>query len=347
VLDTRDAALGGGQGKLGAGRTITIDLDSTLPANAQAAALSITAVGPCGPGFLSVFACGVRPNTANVNFAAGRNSAGMAISLLTARRVCVYSSSPADVVVDVIGSFAADGATFHPVAPIRLVDTRGQAAILPIIGPLSGGTQMDVPIAGSAGVPADATAAWLNLTSIAATASATGLLAYPGPCGTPPLAASVLAFPSRAASSAVLVGLGPNGGICVSAFGASSYVVVDVAGWFGGAAPGGLSFLGAVPTRLLDTRSGPQPAAGSVTAINAAATTVYNVAAVASSNFGFVSAKPCGSGNLSALLNTAPLETVANVGAVSPGAGGQVCVSPSVASHIAIDVVGTFVPAAG
>ncbi len=345
VLDTRDETLGGGHGKLGAGRTVTIDLSFVLPPAAQAAAVSVAAVSPCGPGFLSVFACGVRPNTANVNFAAGRTTTGMAISLLSSRQICVYSSSAVDVVVDVVGAFTPTGSLFHPITPSRWVDARGNAALLPIVGPLSGGTQMDVPVAGRGGVPSDATAAWLNVTAIAPNAVGAGLLAYPGPCGaSPPLAATVIAFPGRSASTAALVGLGSTGGVCVRAFGSSAFVVIDVAGWFGGSAPGGLTFHGIAPTRLMDTRGGAQPAAGSITPVGAVSTTVYNVAAIGSTGFGFVSAKPCGASDLSALLNTAPAENVANIGAVAPGAGGQVCISPSVAGHFAIDVTGTFDP---
>jgi hypothetical protein len=85
------------------------------------------------------------------------------------------------------------------------------------------------------------------------------------------------------------------------------------------------------------------PAANAIVSLPAAQVGVYNTTAVGATGFGFVSAVPCGSTLISSLVNTTPLETFANLGTVAPGAGGAVCFSPSVASHLVVDQLGTFV----
>jgi Putative peptidoglycan binding domain len=345
VLDTRAGGVGGGAGKLGAGRTVTIDLASSAPAGAVSAALSVAAVGPCASGFLTVYACGTRPDASNVNYVSGRTTAGLAFSLLTGTTVCVYSSAAVDLIVDLVGAFAPGGQLFQPLPPTRWIDTRGNPSVAPGLGALPGGYEFRVQIAGQGGVPDDARAAWLNLTAVSQ-GSAGGLLAYPGPCGAAPVASSVNVMGGRTAAAASLVGLGPDGEICLRSFGGAVHAVVDVSGWFGGAAPGGLSYRAEVASRVLDTRTrAVAPVPGLDWGLPTDVVSVYNVAAVASSGPGFVSAKPCAVTAVSSLLNTVLLETVANVGAVGPGSDGQVCLRASVPTNYVVDRIGTFTPA--
>lgn len=345
VLDTRPGGVGGGNGKLGAGRFITVDLAAGLPAGATSASLSVTAVGPCAPGFLTVYACGTRPDASNVNYVSGRTTAGLTFSLLTGTTVCIYSSAAVDLVVDLVGAFVPGGRLFHPLPPTRWIDTRGNAAVAPGSGLLPSGYEFRVQIAGLGGVPDNATGVWLNLVAVAQGASA-GLLAYPGPCGNAPLASSVNAMAGRAAAAATLVGLGPDGEICLRTFGGAVHAVVDVSGWFGGSPTGGLAYRAEPATRVLDTRNAAAPPVpGMDWGLPTDQVSVYNVAAASSAGFGFVSAKPCGVSATSSLLNTAPLETVANVGAVGPGEGDQVCLQSSVVTNFVVDRLGQFVPA--
>ena len=71
LIDTRDGT-GGVAEPVGAGCTLVIDLtDSPVPPEAQAVALSVTAVAP-QRGFLTVFACDEgRPQTSNLNTRVG------------------------------------------------------------------------------------------------------------------------------------------------------------------------------------------------------------------------------------------------------------------------------------
>jgi hypothetical protein len=347
VLDTRAGGTGGGNGRVGAGRFVTVDLAGALPVGATSASLSVTAVGPCAPGFLTVYACGTRPDASNVNYVSGRTTAGLALSSLTGSSVCIFSSAAVDLVVDLVGAFVPGGRLFHPLQPTRWIDTRGNPAVAPAAGLLPNGYEFRVQIAGQGGVPDNATGAWLNLVAVAQDASA-GLLAYPGPCGAAPLASSVNAMAERAAAAATLVGLGPDGEICLRAFGGAVHAVVDVSGWFGGSDIGGLAYRSEPATRVLDTRtSATRPVPGMDWGLPTVQVSVYNVAAASSVGFGFVSAKPCDVAATSSLLNTAPLETVANVGPVGPGVGGQVCLRSSIGTNFVVDRLGQFVPPAG
>ncbi|HUF97714.1 MAG TPA: hypothetical protein VMM60_06250 [Ilumatobacter sp.] len=93
-----------------------------------AVALNVTAVGPAGPGFITVHACDVgRPGTSNVNF---QTAGGVAANLVVARPdaegyVCLYSLTDVDLVVDIAGSVPSTAATYEPLdTPVRLLDTR-------------------------------------------------------------------------------------------------------------------------------------------------------------------------------------------------------------------------------
>jgi len=341
VLDTRSPSIGGGHGKAGSGRTVTIDLSAAVPSNASAAILNVTAVNPCSGGYLVIFACGTQPGTSNVNYIGSRTTAGMAITMMTDRTICVFSSAMADLVVDLVGAFVPDGELFHAVGPARWIDTRGSPAQLPTIGRFTAESQINVPVAGVGGVPVDATAVWINLTATNSPTEAV-LQAYPGPCGTPPNTSVVNVLSNRAAATSAIVELGA-GGICVRALTGQPHVVLDVSGWFGGNSSGGRAFVGHFPVRVYDSRSGSALVAGATVSLLASEVAVYNVAAVEPSWFGWLSAKPCGVAATSSILNTAPSENTANVATVASGIGGDICIGTSISTHVIVDRVGTFV----
>ncbi len=343
IIDTRQPALGGENGRLGAGRVLELDLDADVSAATEAVAVSVTAVVPCSDGFLTVYDCDVRPNTSNVNFAAGRTTAGMAITKLTGRRLCVFSSARTDLIVDITGEFTPSGDSFFPMTPTRWVDTRGNPAVLSLpTGVRAAGTHTEVALAGMGSIPADATAVWLNLTGVNATGM-TFLTAYPGPCGIAPLASNVNIFAGRTAASAVLVGLGPTGSICIRVGGAGAHLVVDVAGWFE-TSKDGLQYVAGPLTRPYDSRPGTTPPAGTVHEVGIASVAVLNAVSILPTANGFLSLKPCGATDTSSLINNVAGEITANATVVKPGTGDKVCAVATMGTHVLIDQLGTFVP---
>ena len=100
---------------------------SSVPADASAVALNVTATDATMPGYVSLFPCGQpRPQVSNLNYVPGQTVANAAIVPLgQGGKVCMFTFSPVNVVVDVAGWYAPGA--FGAVAPARLVDTRRHA----------------------------------------------------------------------------------------------------------------------------------------------------------------------------------------------------------------------------
>ena len=333
-----------GLGKVAAGRMVTVNLaPSVTDANASSAVLNVTAINPCTAGHLTVWDCAARPNTSNVNYESGRTTSGVAVSLMTNRSVCIYTHAPVDLRVELTGWFAPGGTLFHPVGPVRWLDTRpARTAVTPTKGVLAG-NQIDVPIAGIGGVPATATGVWLNVTAEASGGAPTGLQVYPGPCGTPPASGTVAVLGGRAAATGTLLALGANGGVCVRAGSGAVHAIVDVAGWFHDeSVEGGLVYRAVAPTRVLQLVD---IAAQGSRAVTIDAVSVMNVTAAnnGSTSPGHVTLRPCGGADTSSLVNYAGRENSANLGVVAPGTSSQACIVAATATRVLADRSGVFV----
>ena len=96
------------QQRLGAGETIEIQVTGRagIPASAGAAFLNVAAVGPDGPGYVTLYPCSEdRPEASNVNFATGGTvRANNAYTVLTEDgTVCAYTLVGTHLVVDITG----------------------------------------------------------------------------------------------------------------------------------------------------------------------------------------------------------------------------------------------------
>jgi hypothetical protein len=212
-----------------------------VPADAAAVVLTVTATEPVAGGFAAVTPCGTTPTgTSNLNFDAGATVPNLVVvEPGAAGSICVASNVATHLIVDVFGAFSAD-ADIGVVEPQRLVDTREDPSTTP-----AAGSAVVVPIAGTAGVPDDATGIMVNLT--AAGPQGSGFLtAYPCNAG-PPTASNLNVRAGVNRANFVLVAPDADGEICVFTS-TPTDVVVDLLGWVGD------SFAGMVPTRLLDTR---------------------------------------------------------------------------------------------
>jgi hypothetical protein len=234
--------------RLAAGGSLSVDLD-TLDgidrSQVGAVAISVTATGGTGPGFLVASApcAGNAPETSNVNYAGFDSIPNLAIVEPDADgQVCVTALTSTDVVVDLLGVFAS---TTELTAddPQRVYDSRlvGTGDVVPAGG--------EVRIAlGGFGVPADAAGVVVNVTT--ALAQGPGYASvYPCAAGRPDSSQVNMPDP-RAASNAGIVAPDANGEVCVFVS-SPTHLVVDVMGWIGAA------FEGVTPTRLLDTRLRP------------------------------------------------------------------------------------------
>ena len=149
LYDSRSSA---GQRPAGSVTEIPVTGHGGVPADAAAALLNVTAVSAAGDGFMTVFPCGTPvPDASNLNYRAGQTIANTVLARVGAGgQVCVYTSAPAGLLVDVGASVSA-APGLAAVDPSRLFDTRTGP------GALASGLITQVVVAGRGGVPAGAT----------------------------------------------------------------------------------------------------------------------------------------------------------------------------------------------
>ena len=146
--------------------------------------------------------------------------------------MCIYTGAGAThLVTDVNGTFPA-GASYTPLTPARLLDSRpgtsttdGQYVGTGITQP---GTTVQLQVAGRGGVPSDAAAAVLNVTATGATGNGF-LTVYP--CGqTRPLASNLNYSAGADAANAAVTRIGQSGKVCIYTGAGATHLVVDVNG---------------------------------------------------------------------------------------------------------------------
>ncbi len=239
VVDTRAA---GGSGPIGAGGRLVVPVAGLggVPATgAGAVVVNLTATGATAPTFLTAWSgAGDRPLASNLNPVPGRTSANLAVVPLAADGSITVANhvGRVDAVVDVLGWLPAGAPGVTVGVPERVLDTRTTR-------PVTAGAQVAVPVPAAA---AGATALLVDLTLTEATAAT-----YLGVAGT--VTSAVNTVPGRTSANLAVLTLGAGGAPAVlTNFAGSVHVVVDVVGWFDGAA----GFSTVPPARLLDTRVG-------------------------------------------------------------------------------------------
>ena len=250
-------------------------------------------------------------------------------------------------------SVPAGASAYTPIAPTRIADTRPEAGGFGFerVGP----TTIRVKVTGRAGVPANATAAVLNIASVNAVAAGF-LTAYP--TGAPrPLAASLnVDMADRIIANMVTVQLGANGSVDLYTNVAMN-LVVDLAGTYASVSSdvraGRLVTIAGGARRALDTRDANRPfAAGERRTVDVsgvgvpadATAVVVNLAAIDAA-IGYWTGFPSG--------DALPLASSVNID--EPGqtrnAQGIIRLNPGPRSfdvfsqsggHLAVDVVGWY-----
>jgi len=335
-----------------------------VPSNATAVALNVTAVTPSSSGFITVWPCGVaRPATSNVNYTAnGIVPNGVIAPIGSGGKVCFYSMSETDLIVDVAGWFAGDA--FVGITPSRLADTRtGTGVTLGRVGPDAplviqvSELNVSLPSGTAITVPANITTAALNVT-IVNPISAGFVTVYP--CDRDrPLASNVNYAADQVVANGVIAPVSESGTVCVYSP-VLTDVVVDLAGWLAGSA-----FTGSIPTRLVDTRDGTGGLEGKLTPANELSVSVrgvslsvlgasqqvpddatavaLNVTAVTPDGSGFITVYPCGvTRPLASSLNYIAGDIVANNVMAPIGDDGAVCLYTSSPSDVLVDISGWF-----
>jgi hypothetical protein len=206
---------------------------SPAPRDAEAVAVTLTAVLPDQTGWVRAFPCDEpEPDVSSLNPRVGQARANSSIVPTAADgTICLTSNITSDVIVDITGWVGPGGARkFIPLRPLRLTDTRQNHPELnggagPVM--LEPGRVLRVQVAGSRGIDAAARGASLNLT-VAAGPWAGYLVAVP--CGEPS-DVSTLNFPGWgvAVANGANVKLDSAGAVCVTTS-APTHVIVDITG---------------------------------------------------------------------------------------------------------------------
>ncbi len=258
VADTRtpNGLFGGPEMAGGTSRDFPIANSACgIPPNAAAYSLNVTAVPEGELGYLTLWPSGQSQPLASTLNSDGRTKANAAIVRSGANgAVSVFVTDTTQVILDVNGYFvpgASSALSFYPTGACRIADTR--QGTLPFGGPsLNAGESRSFPIPLSGcNIPGVAQAYSLNITAIPhnplgyLTAWATGQ--------TQPYVSTLNASTGTITANAAIVPAGTNGSISIYVTDASD-LVIDINGYFGAPANGGLSFYPVNPCRALDTR---------------------------------------------------------------------------------------------
>jgi hypothetical protein len=237
VLDSRGTTGGWNGAKLDAGAQGDLVVrggETGVPVTATAVVMNVTATEGSAPSFLRVWPKGAAPPiTSNVNFAAGQTIANLVtVQVGAAGSVSLFNAAGAThVVADITGYFdAASGGRFHPIEPVRILESR-QPAPKGFVGPLGPGVPKVLQVAGSTPtIPVSATGVILNVTVTGATQ---GSLLKVYPDGTAAPTASTLNFAAgQTIPNLTMLSLPANGRLAVQNLLGTVEVIGDAAGYF-------------------------------------------------------------------------------------------------------------------
>lgn len=261
VLDTI-SGIGTPVRRLGPGGFLDVQVAGIggVPSDAKAVVLNLTGVGPTSATDLRAYPTPrtgtAQPLVSNLNLAAGEIRANsVTVPVGESGRVRILNSGGTTHVLGDLSGWYGDNAlsSYHPIDPVRLVDTRGGDG-----APLLGGQPRDVVVTGMNAVPASATAVLLTVTALNAT-STTDVRVYPTPTSdsAPPQVSNINLRPPGIVPNLVISKVGAGGAVRLLSSAGSVDVLVDIAGWYDTA--DGALFHVLAPKRILDTRTSPAP----------------------------------------------------------------------------------------
>ncbi|BBA96109.1 putative cell wall binding repeat 2-containing protein [Actinacidiphila reveromycinica] len=294
--------------------------------------LNVTATAETTGGHLIAYPDGgTEPTSSNLNWTPGRNIPNLVIVPVgDDGRIDLVNASSGTVhfVADAFGYFSTDpsGATYYPVGPARVLDTRSKIGVTTTTPVKANGT-VALKVAGAGGVPASgATAVVLNVTATGEQAAG-HLIAYPGGT-TRPDSSNLNWIAGKSVPNLVIVPVGADGTVDLyNASSGTTHFVADVFGYYRADA-GGALFHPAAPVRLLDTRTGTgAPSIGKLSstgslalsladggALAGAKAVVLNVTVVNGTTGGVLTVWPDGQARpTSSNLNWSAGQTIANL----------------------------------
>jgi hypothetical protein len=243
LLDTRNGigeASAVSEGKFAPldSRTFTVADIAGVPNNVESVVLNITAVSPTGTGWVTAYPDNTtQPDASNLNLNPGSDRSNLAVVKVGSNgKIRLFvAEAGTHLIFDVFGYFktttGAEGKT-TTINPTRIFDTRN--GIGTTKARMNAGQTRTVQVAGAFGIPSNATAVYLNVTSV--NASAWGWLAV-WPTALPMPTSSNVNFPGGSiVPNMAIVQLGTNGTLQIYndpgvSGTTSSDVLIDVLGY--------------------------------------------------------------------------------------------------------------------
>lgn len=362
-------------------RTINIGGNFSVPSDASAVVLNVTATNPTSAGYLTVFPTGQStPTASNINYTAGEAVPNLVeVGLSSLGQASIYSSAPTNVVVDLEGYVASvagsgsGGGLYNPLSsPTRICDTRpnnpsglsGSAAQCNGDS-LGGNSVLTVQATGVGGIPSSGVSAVvLNVTAVGPS-SAGYLTVYPAGASRP-TASNVNYVAGQVVPNRVVVPVSSSGQIAIYSL-APTNVLVDASGWYSASGGSGQQFQAeSAPVRICDTRPGnPSGLSGGAAQCNGntlsgggalsvdvaglanvpsnATAVVLNVTAVGPSQPTYLTVYPSGFRPVVSDLNPSAGETEANLVVARLSPNGTIAIYNADGTvNVVVDVLGFY-----
>jgi hypothetical protein len=228
ALDTRSRAA------VGADSSVSFQVGGVrgIPANVSAVTFNLTVTEPRSFGFAAAYASGTgRPNSSNVNFAAGQtvpNSVTVPVGADGKVTLFNRSSGTAQFIADVSGYYIAGAPTvagaFKATAPFRALDTRGHAAV-------GADSAVSFQVGGVSGIPANVSAVTFNLTVTEPRSFGFAAAYFSGAAR--PNASNVNFTTGRTVPNSVTVPVGADGKVTLfNRSSGTAHFIADVSGYY-------------------------------------------------------------------------------------------------------------------
>jgi hypothetical protein len=223
-VDTR-----AGKGTTSGPRTgdVTVQVPSSVPADAAGVVLDVSVVEPSGDGYLRIAPTGTTPTTTALNYTGGQSVTALAMTRTNNRSLTVsIAGNPTQLVLDVVGFYDAgstSSSAYVAITPQRFLDTRGGMGAT---GPGSGPVTVSLP----ASVPASATGVVIDISVVSGAGK--GYLRLSAP-GTTPTTTSLNFLPGLNTTGLAISAI-RNGQLTLTVYGAKTQLVADVVGYHAG-----------------------------------------------------------------------------------------------------------------
>jgi|GEM_PF-109454 len=206
--------------------------DANLPIGTKSVLVNITSDRTVEGGWVQAYSCDAEPAVAsNVNTTVGQVRSNLAsVEVAADGTICLLNQRATDLVVDLVGAAPASS-SFVPVAPERVFETRAAEGQVNYSGakPIAGQT-LEVKVAGTSSVPADAGTVYLNVTGV--DNDAPGYVTV-FPCGENPPNASTINVETVVTAGMVAAEVGEGGRVCIFVQ-QDTHIVADLMGFFPG-----------------------------------------------------------------------------------------------------------------